>query len=77
MSSTPEIPPAPWSSTGDEVVRLLASDAELGISTQEAARRRELFGANEIPEPLEDSLLNMRVIDAVRKAGETGQWERP
>ena len=29
------------------------------------------------PVPLEDTLLNMRVIDAVRKAGETGQWEKP
>jgi predicted dehydrogenase len=29
------------------------------------------------PIPLEDSLLNMRVIDAVRKAGESGAWERP
>ena len=29
------------------------------------------------PVPLEDALLNMRVIDAVFRAAETGQWERP
>jgi predicted dehydrogenase len=29
------------------------------------------------PVPLEDSLLNMRVIDAVRRAGSSGAWERP
>lgn len=28
------------------------------------------------PVPLEDSLLNMRVIDAVRRAGASGAWER-
>ena len=29
------------------------------------------------PVPLEDSLLNMRVIDAVRAAGESGRWVEP
>jgi predicted dehydrogenase len=29
------------------------------------------------PVPLEDSLLNMRVIDAVRRAGASGAWEKP
>jgi predicted dehydrogenase len=29
------------------------------------------------PVPLEDSLLNMRVIDAVFRAGANGTWERP
>jgi len=29
------------------------------------------------PVPLEDALLNMRVIDAVFRSAETGQWEKP
>ncbi len=29
------------------------------------------------PVPLEDSLLNMRVIDAVLRSAERGGWERP
>ena len=29
------------------------------------------------PVPLEDALLNMRVIDAVFRSAETGRWERP
>lgn len=31
----------------------------------------------EVPVPLEDAIANMRVIDAVLRAGKTGQWERP
>ncbi len=30
----------------------------------------------EVPVPLEDALANMRVIDAVFRAGETGRWEQ-
>jgi predicted dehydrogenase len=29
------------------------------------------------PVPLEDSLRNMAVIDAIFRAAETGQWEEP
>ena len=29
------------------------------------------------PVPLEDSLANMKVIDAVFRAGANGSWERP
>lgn len=35
-----------------------------------------LDGAEQ-PVPLEDSVLNMQVIDAVRRAAERGTWERP
>ena len=31
----------------------------------------------EQPVPLEDTIKNMRVIDAVFRAAETGQWESP
>ena len=31
----------------------------------------------EQPVPLEDSVLNMRVIDAVARAAERGSWEQP
>jgi predicted dehydrogenase len=31
---------------------------------------------SEVPVPLEDALNNMEVIDAVRRAGDSGQWER-
>jgi predicted dehydrogenase len=36
-----------------------------------------IIDGTEQPVPLEDSLLNMRVLDAVRRAGTSGSWERP
>jgi hypothetical protein len=30
-----------------------------------------------LPYPLEDSIANMRVIDAVFTAAESGRWEKP
>lgn len=38
---------------------------------------RSLFEAQEQPIPLEDSLANMRVIDAVARAAANQTWERP
>ena len=37
---------------------------------------RAVRGLGPVPYPLEDSILNMRVIDAVFKAAESGRWER-
>lgn len=34
-------------------------------------------GVRPVPYPLEDSILNMRVIDAVFRAAESGRWEVP
>jgi predicted dehydrogenase len=31
----------------------------------------------EVPVPLEDSIANMAVIDAIFRSAESGQWERP
>ncbi len=36
-----------------------------------------VLDGTEQPVPLEDSVRNMRVIDAVRRAAERGSWERP
>jgi hypothetical protein len=30
-----------------------------------------------VPVPLEDSIANMKVIEAVFRSAETGRWERP
>jgi predicted dehydrogenase len=38
---------------------------------------RAVRGLGPLPYPLEDSILNMRVIDAVFRAAEAGRWERP
>ena len=38
---------------------------------------RAIRGDGDVPVPLEDSLKNMAVIDAVFRSGETGQWEQP
>jgi predicted dehydrogenase len=31
----------------------------------------------EVPVPLEDSIGNMAVIDAIFRSGKSGQWEQP
>jgi predicted dehydrogenase len=38
---------------------------------------RAVYERTPPPVPLEDSLRNMAVIDAVFRAGETGRWEEP
>jgi predicted dehydrogenase len=38
---------------------------------------RAVRGLGPLPYPLEDSVLNMRAIDAVFRAAKTGQWEQP
>jgi predicted dehydrogenase len=38
---------------------------------------KAIRGMGEIPNPLEDAIRNMAVIDAVYRSAETGQWETP
>jgi predicted dehydrogenase len=38
---------------------------------------RAVRGEQELEFPIEDAVLNMRVIDATFRAGASGQWERP
>ena len=38
---------------------------------------RAVRGLGPLPYPLEDSIANMRVIDAVFRAAESGRWEKP
>jgi predicted dehydrogenase len=38
---------------------------------------KAIRGAGEIPNPLEDAIRNMAVIDAVYRSAETGKWETP
>ena len=38
---------------------------------------RAVFEHTPLPVPLEDSVRNMAVIDAVFRAGESGRWEEP
>lgn len=45
-------------------------------TTQGDAFSQAIQENGEVPVPLEDALANMRVIEAVLRAGESGQWER-
>ncbi len=38
---------------------------------------RAIQEGTEVPTPLEDSLCNMAVIEAIFRSGRTGEWERP
>lgn len=82
----------PFNAPNDRPCRLVIYDAaELGAHVAEtielpvcdqygiagdAFSAAVLDGTPE-PVPLEDSVLNMRVIDAVRRASASGSWERP
>ncbi|HQZ66189.1 MAG TPA: cation-transporting P-type ATPase [Planctomycetaceae bacterium] len=57
MLNKTNIPATPWSLTVDETLKQLATDAVQGLSSSEAARRKQDLGANEIPEPPADPLL--------------------
>ena len=56
MSNRLEIPSTPWALSAEETLRLLATDATRGLTTQEAVRRKQELGGNEIPEPPDDPL---------------------
>lgn len=45
--------------------------------TQAEAFSRAIQEDGEVPVSLEDAVANMKVIDALLRAGESGQWERP
>lgn len=47
---------APWSLTPEAVIDELQSDAQLGLTSSEAAERLAQFGRNELPEPPPDPL---------------------
>jgi Ca2+-transporting ATPase len=51
MSNRIDIPPSPWSISAEETLKALATDATRGLTSEEAARRKQELGANEIPEP--------------------------
>jgi predicted dehydrogenase len=46
-------------------------------TAQGDAFSRAILEDGEVPVPLEDAIANMRVIEAVLRAGQTGNWERP
>ncbi|MFM9963711.1 MAG: cation-translocating P-type ATPase [Planctomycetaceae bacterium] len=54
MPSKFEIPTSPWSLTSEETLKALATNATSGLTSEEAARRKQELGANDIPEPPEE-----------------------
>jgi predicted dehydrogenase len=81
----------PFNAPNDRPCRLLLYDAgDLGLHVAETieiptsdqygiagdAFSAAIMDGTAQPVPLEDSLANMRVIDAVRRAGASGGWER-
>jgi len=59
------------------VIRFIESDATVDQYTiQGDAFSRAIQEDSEVPVPLENALGNMKVIDAVFRAGESGKWER-
>ena len=82
----------PFNAPADRPCRLFVDDGStLGGVWQQAieldtcnqyTRQGDLFsravlGLEPVPYPLEDSVLNMRVIDAVFRAAESGKWQQP
>lgn len=50
------MPPLPWSATIDELVTVLKTNTQIGLTTQEAAQRLQQIGPNRIPDPVFDPL---------------------
>ena len=82
----------PFNAPNDRPCRLFVYDAaDLGTHVAEAieiptcdqygiagdALSAAILDGTPQPVPLEDTLANMKVIDAVRRAGASGAWERP
>ena len=57
-----------------EVIEIPACD-QYGVAGD--AFSEAIQNGTEQPVPLENTIQNMRVIDAVFRAAETGQWESP
>jgi len=60
---------------GGRVVEEIAACDQYTV--QGDAFSRAIRETGQPPVPLEDALLNMRVIDAVFRSAETGKWEKP
>ncbi len=58
--------------TGQRVETIPACDQ---YALQAEAFGRAILGQGEVPVPLEDSVKNMAVIDAVLRSGRSGRWE--
>jgi predicted dehydrogenase len=82
--------PIPFNALTDRPMRILIDDGSdldgAGIRVEEVevcdqytleadAFSRAILEGREVPVPLEDSLQNMAVIDAVFRSAETGRWE--
>ena len=80
----------PFNTLNDRTMRVIVDDGrdligsgrrveELGPFDQYAVQgdafSRAVLGQGDVPVPLETAIANMRVIDAVFKAGESGRWE--
>lgn len=59
---------------GRRVIDIESCD-QYGVQAERFARA--VLAGQPQPVPLEDSLANMRVVDAAFRAGRTGHWERP
>ena len=85
-------PEIPFNASPGEVARVVIDDGRdligSGRVVEEIASRdqytiqgdlfsRAVREGGQPPVPLEDALLNMRVIDAVFRSAETGNWEKP
>jgi predicted dehydrogenase len=85
-------PEIPFNASPGEVARVVIDDGRDltggGRVVEEIASRdqytiqgdlfsRAIREGGQPPVPLEDALLNMRVIDAVFRSAETGNWEKP
>jgi predicted dehydrogenase len=79
----------PWNAPNDRPCRIFVADVtgaspkveEFPVCDQYTiqgdAFSRAIRGEREVPVPLEDAIGNMAVIDAVFRAAESGQWEKP
>jgi predicted dehydrogenase len=78
----------PWSMPDDRESRLLVDAGPSGATEERFAACNQwglhcdrfaeaVRDGGEAPVPIEDSIANMRVIDALFRSAESGRWERP
>jgi predicted dehydrogenase len=79
----------PWNAPNDRPCRIFIGDLMAGApkveefpivdqyTIQGDEFSRAIRGERDVPVPLEDSVKNMAVIEAIFKAADSGRWERP
>ena len=76
FNAPPDQPCKMWHQRGDEIEEMILDTVDQYTLQGDLFSLAVLYDT-EVPTPLEDAVANMKVIEAIVRSGETGQWVQP